>query len=159
LFLSAGNVAAQTGLHTLDEGGNLARRLPVTCLLMSLASAGLAGIPLFSAFISKTLLEEASSEVGLAGLSYVAIAGSILSFSGLARMLWLIFAPRATPPASGESEESAQRITEAPVLALLPIAVLVVGSLLAGVQPALIADNAAIPAAFALHDRQAYIAA
>ena len=156
LFLSAGNVTSQTGLHTLEEGGNLARRLPVTCLLMTLAALGLAGMPLFSAFVSKTMLEEAASEVGLSGLALVAIVGSALTFAGLARMLWLIFGPRRPQPINPDEPPSI--IVEAPLLSIVPIALLVIGSLIVGLKPTLVSDTAAIPAAFALHDRQAYIA-
>jgi multicomponent Na+:H+ antiporter subunit D len=155
LFLSAGNVVSQTGLHNLSEGGNLARRLPVTCLLMTLAAWGLAGMPLFSAFMSKTMLEEAASEVGLAGLGLIAIAGSVLTFAGLARMLWLIFGPRQR--AMPETGETTDTITEAPVLALLPIAILVIGSLFVGLNPNFVVDQAAAPAARDLYDREAYI--
>jgi multicomponent Na+:H+ antiporter subunit D len=155
LFLSAGNVVSQTGLHTLDEGGNLARRLPVTCLLMTLASWGLAGMPLFSGLISKTMLEEAASEVGLPGLGVVAIIGSALTFAGLTRMLWRLFGPR--DQASPHREHAPTNIVEAPLLALLPIAVMVVGSLVVGLNPELITSQIASPAAHALYDRQAYI--
>jgi multicomponent Na+:H+ antiporter subunit D len=155
LFLSAGNVVSQTGLHNLEEGGNLARRLPITCLLMTLASWGLAGLPLFSAFMSKTMLEEAASEVGLPGLGIIAIIGSMLTFAGLSRMLWLVFGPR--PELHAQSEQTPLTIVEAPVLSLLPIAVMVIGSVVVGLRPDLLVDRVASPAAYALYDRQDYV--
>jgi multicomponent Na+:H+ antiporter subunit D len=166
LFMGAGNVISQTGLHSLDEGGGLARRMPMTCLLMIVAGLGLSGMPLLSAFISKTMLEEAAVEAGLSGLSYVLIAGSILTFAGLGRMLWRLFAPRL--PSEGESalelRDDAPALphsnaVESHPLMLLPMILLIVGSIFVGVRAEWVAEQLAIPVSAALLDRDAYIMA
>lgn len=158
LFLSAGNVLAQTGHHSLEEGGNLAKRLPLTCLLMTVASWGLAGMPLFSGFISKTMLEEAAAEAGLRGLGVIAIVGSMLTFAGLTRVLWLVFGPRPQPVAA-DATPSPRRIEEAPVLAVLPVVVLVLGALFLGLNPNGVGAPVASAAARALYERDTYITA
>lgn len=166
LFMGAGNVISQTGLHTLDEGGGLARRMPITCLLMVLAGLGLSGMPLLSAFISKTMLEEAAVEAGLPGLSLVLIAGSALTFAGLGRMLWKLFAPR--PRSVGERIIEAMHeravpyrhdVQESHWLMLMPMLLMIAGSMFVGMRPEWMAEQVAIPASHALANPERYIAA
>jgi NADH:ubiquinone oxidoreductase subunit 5 (subunit L)/multisubunit Na+/H+ antiporter MnhA subunit len=165
LFMGVGNVVAQTGLHSLDEGGNLARRMPFTALLTILAALGLSGMPLLSAFISKTMLEEAVIEAGWGWLSAILIAGSVFTFGGLARLCWALFAPRRATERERTLERLDQRTLpyqatrESHLMTLLPIAVLVIGSFLVGLTPAWIAEQTAIPASQALADRGGYITA
>jgi multicomponent Na+:H+ antiporter subunit D len=151
LFLGAGALDRQAGVHGLAEGGGLARRMPLTAALMTLAALGLAGLPLFSGFISKSMLEEAANASGQGWLALVAVAGSALTVAGLARLLWRVFAGPAR-------ERLAAPAREAPLLALLPMAALVAGSLLVGLAPAGVRDRLAWPAADALRQRDRYLA-
>jgi len=85
----------------------------------------------------------------------IAIVGSVLTFAGLTRMLWMLFGPRVRVP--HRQEHTPTTIGEAPLLALLPIAVMVVGSLVVGLNPEWLTAQVAAPSARALYDRQAYI--
>jgi multicomponent Na+:H+ antiporter subunit D len=150
LFMAAGMLDRQAGIHLLVDGGGLVRRMPATFGLMLLAGLGLAGAPLFSAFAGKTMLEEAAGESGFGWLAAVAVFGSLLTVAGLARLLWRLFAGRPNPEPPLEPRE-------APLLALLPIALMVAGSLFVGLFPAVAGRGLAWPAAAALVGREDYI--
>lgn len=150
LFMGAGAVQWRGGVHHLDEGGGILRKMPITFVLMLLAALGLSGMPLLSGFISKTLLEEAARDAHLDALSWVAVAASALTFAGMARLLWYLFGPRqaAKPPVETK---------EAPLRMLVPMAVLVAGSLLVGLFPASVNELLTQPASRALYEREHYI--
>ncbi len=150
LFMAAGMVTWRTGIHYLREGGGLARRMPITCVTMALAGLGLSGAPFFSGYVSKTMLEEAAFAAGSAWLAWIAIFSSLLTFAGLARLLWAVFGPHR--PAMQLPAR------EAPLFAILPTIVLVAGSIAVGLLPAWVADRAAWPVAEALYGREEYIA-
>jgi formate hydrogenlyase subunit 3/multisubunit Na+/H+ antiporter MnhD subunit len=152
LFMAAGLLAQRAHVQTLDEGGGLARKMPVTTLLFCLAGLSLSGLPLFSGFVSKTMLEEAALHEGAWWLAAVAILGSTFTFAGMARLAWRVFFAPAT-----ETHKTEQK--EFPLLALLPIGALVVGSVVVGVWPQGPASYAAWPAALALADAPGYEAA
>jgi multicomponent Na+:H+ antiporter subunit D len=150
LFMAAGMLAQRAQVSTLDQGGGLARRLPVTTILFCLGALSLSGLPLFSGFISKTMLEEAALHAGAWWLAAVAILGSIFTFAGMARLVWRIsFGPAAHLPGHPPPKEF-------PALALLPAGLLVGGSLAMGLWPQLPVLQAAWPAAQALADSPGY---
>ncbi|MBC7810597.1 MAG: hypothetical protein H7175_05590 [Burkholderiales bacterium] len=150
LFISAGIVSQRANIHDLSEGGNLARRMPVTFGCMALAALGLSGMPFLSGFISKTMLEEAVTSAGFGLLTVIVIVASIFTFAGLARLVWSVFGSRpvhGTPTHVGEGHP----------LALLPVVLMVVGSILVGSFPAWTAEHFAWPASEALYNRDHYV--
>lgn len=149
LFMSAGIVTWRTGIHDLKEGGKLARRMPITFLLMVIAGLGLSGQPFLSGFVSKTMLEEAAFATRADWIGWVAVLSSLLTFAGIGRLIWGVFGP---------NRQIQQRpVREAPLLALLPAILLVSGSLLAGLHPGWVNEHLTWPAAAALYGRRAYI--
>ncbi|MCC7449493.1 MAG: hypothetical protein IT324_18885 [Anaerolineae bacterium] len=152
LFMGAGAVIWRTNVHDLDESGGLARLMPVTCLLMCIGALSLAGMPFLSGFASKTLLEEAAFHAGFGVLTWVAILSSMLTFAGMLRLLWLVFGPR-------RASLLQPAVREAPLLLVLPMLVLIVGSVLVGLFPGWIAGNMLSSAGQALFDREPYIQA
>jgi multicomponent Na+:H+ antiporter subunit D len=153
LFMAAGLLSLRLNIHTLAEGGGLARRVPVTTAIFCLAGLSLSGMPLFSGFISKTLLEEAAVEAGWGFAAAAATVGGALTIAGMARLTWRIFlapAPEGVP---------ARQRREFSVVALLPMVALVGASLAAGVAAGWPAEHLAWPAARALLGGQQYVAA
>ncbi|MCC7208385.1 MAG: hypothetical protein IT323_13840, partial [Anaerolineae bacterium] len=153
LFMGAGAVLRRAGVHDVDEGGGLLRRMPLTWALMGIAALGLAGMPFTSGFVSKTLLEEAAAHDGFGALVPVIVVGSILTLAGMIRLLWRVFGPAQTAP------DRRDDVRESPLLMLLPMAALVAASVLIGVFPLLPVEQVAAPAAEALTGRAHYIAA
>jgi len=62
LFLGVGAVALRTGERNLYKLGGLWRQMPLTFIFMLIAAAGIAGIPLFNGFVSKSLIHHAVLE-------------------------------------------------------------------------------------------------
>jgi multicomponent Na+:H+ antiporter subunit D len=149
LFLCAGMIGQRSGIHTLDEGGGLARRMPLTCIAMIISALSLSGMPLFGGYVSKTMLEEAAFEANFAPLAWVAILSSILTFAGLARLIWSIFG-------GAQANSGIAKAREAPALALLPIFLLTLGSLVIGLFPNTM-ENISSRAGHALQDREHYL--
>lgn len=56
LFLGAGSVLRSTGLRDLDKLGGLARRMPVTTVLVGVGALGASGLPPGNGFVSEWLL-------------------------------------------------------------------------------------------------------
>jgi multicomponent Na+:H+ antiporter subunit D len=153
LFMGIGAVIHRTHIHSIDEGGGFARRMPITFVLMCLGMLSLAGMPFFSGFVSKTLLEEAALHAGFVLLTWIAILASMFTLAGALRLLWGIFGPRRS------AVPVAPDVREPPFLMWFPIMMLIVGSILVGLLPAWVSERLTNPAANALASREHYIAA
>jgi formate hydrogenlyase subunit 3/multisubunit Na+/H+ antiporter MnhD subunit len=151
LFLAAGTVTWRAGIHELGEGGGLARRMPFTCAAMCLAGLGLSGTPFLTSYVSKTMLEEGAFAAGLHPLGWIAIISSVLTFVGMARLIWGVFGRRPSAPL--------RFVREAPPVALLPGTVLLAIALLIGIFPNRTVANAVWSAAESLTGRDEYISA
>jgi multicomponent Na+:H+ antiporter subunit D len=150
LFMAAGLLAQREHVHSLADGGGLARRMPVTTVLFSLGALSLSGMPFFSGFISKTMLEEAALHEGLWLAAAVAVLGSLLTFAGMARLTWRVFF-------AAEAEHARHRTQrEFPFAALLPMGLLVAGSVAMGIAPQQPIPGLAWPAARSLAEAETY---
>lgn len=103
LFMGAGTVLYATGRSKLSELGGLARAMPLTLLLYMVGALSISGFPLFSGFVSKSLIvhaAELSHESVVVLLLTVASVGTFLSI-GLKLPYFTWFGPaRSLKPAS-----------------------------------------------------------
>ncbi len=135
LFMSAGIIDHETGSRELGRLGGLARAMPVTALLTSLAGAAMAGVPLFNGFLSKEMFfTETLATPVLGGLSWLlpvlATLGGILSVAYSLRLVHAVFfkpARVATPKSPHEP----------PWLMRAPVELLVVICVVVGLAPVL----------------------
>ncbi|WP_203594652.1 Na(+)/H(+) antiporter subunit D [Wenzhouxiangella limi] len=92
LFMGAGAVIYMTGKSKLTELGGLYRSMPWTFLLFMVGAVSISGFPLFSGFVSKTIIIEAAADDGR-GIIYLMLltagAGTFLSI-GL-KLAWFTF--------------------------------------------------------------------
>jgi multicomponent Na+:H+ antiporter subunit D len=106
LFMGAGAVIHMTGKSKLTELGGLYRYMPWTFLLYMVGALSISGFPLFSGFVSKTIIIEAAA-VDHRALIYLMLlmapAGTFLSI-GL-KLAWFTFLgkdsglrPQEAPP-------------------------------------------------------------
>ncbi len=65
LFMAAGAVLEMTGRSKLTELGGLYKRMPATFWLYMVGAFSIAGMPLFSGFISKTMIIESAATMHL----------------------------------------------------------------------------------------------
>ena len=130
LFLSAGSVIhALHGEQDMFKMGGLARKLPVTCVVMWTGSAALAAIPPFAGWWSKDAIIEATwaahSWSGYYGWTLGTITAFITALYSW-RLLFLVFhgAPR--------EPDLASHAHESPLVMLGPLVVLAIGAAAGG---------------------------
>ena len=71
LFMSAGIVEHETGTRDIRRLGGLAKAMPVTALVATLAAASMAGLPPLGGFISKELMLYETPKLALLGLPWL----------------------------------------------------------------------------------------
>lgn len=143
-FLAAGSVLFRA--HELDmfKLGGLWRRMPLTALFWCIAALGIAGIPLWGGFVSKTLLHHALVEShelavhsGLAAAGWVKAAEIVFVITSggtigyIAKMTYYIFFRRPHP----EHARHLQEVKEAPAWMLAGTGLLAAGVVFNGLFP------------------------
>lgn len=103
LFLVAGVVDAATGTRDLRKLAGVGRRLPVTALAATLATASMIGLPPFAGYVAKEAALAAwahdGDPLGKTMIAVVAVGSALTVAYGL-RFLWGAFKPRL--PAGAE---------------------------------------------------------
>ncbi|TAH43952.1 MAG: monovalent cation/H+ antiporter subunit A [Betaproteobacteria bacterium] len=133
LFMSAGIVDHAAGARDIPRLGGLARAMPITAALASLAGASMAGVPLLNGFVSKemmlqeALLAEWAGHGWLVGAVATLAAGLSVAYS--LRFVIHVFFGRARSTLPGAAHDP-------PAGMWLPPAVLVACVVVIGVQPA-----------------------
>ncbi len=129
LFMSVGAVLYRTGTSKASELGGLYKSMPVTMVCCLIGAASISAFPLFSGFVSKSLILSASAGNGyyIVWLCLVIASAGVLSHSGIKIPYFTFFA-----------HDSGKRPLEAPRhmrYAMIIAAVLCVGL---GVFPGLL---------------------
>jgi multicomponent Na+:H+ antiporter subunit D len=126
LFMGAGAVIYMTGKSKLTELGGLYRSMPWTFVLFMVGAVSISGFPLFSGFVSKTIIIEAAA-VEYHGIIYLMLltagAGTFLSI-GL-KLAWFTFLGR----------DAGLRPKEAPANMLIAMGLAAAACFLIGVMP------------------------
>lgn len=145
LFMCSGIIDHEAGTRDLSRLGKLARAMPFTCVVMSVAAAAMAGIPLLNGFISKELFFTAAVDnQALGGFSLVlpilATVGGLLSVAYSVRLVHAVFFAEArhAPP---KTPHEPPHLMRAPAELLAAICLLV--GLLPGVTHWLLAPAVA----------------
>lgn len=129
LFMSVGAVLYRTGTSKASELGGLYKTMPVTMICCLVGAASISAFPLFSGFVSKSLILDASASNGyyLVWLALLIASAGVLSHSGIKIPYFTFFA-----------HDSGKRPAEAPVH--MRIAMIITASLcvLIGVFPGLL---------------------
>ncbi len=134
LFMAAGAVDHETGTRDIRKLGGLARFMPVTTVLATVAAAAMAGVPLMNGFLSKEMFFEetlaAARGPTVASLpAIVAVIATTFSVVYSLRFVVGVFfgAPRT---------ELDRKPHEPPIWMLLPIGLLALVCIVVGVMPA-----------------------
>ncbi len=131
LFLAAGSVIhAMSDEQDVRLMGGLARKLPVTWVVMLFGALALAGIPPFSGYYSKDAILSAAfashSVVGIYGWICGVITAGLTAFY-IARLFLLTFHGTSRAP-----KHVQEHVHESPLVMLLPLVVLAFGALASG---------------------------
>ena len=131
LFLSAGSVIhAMSDEQDMRNMGGIWRKIPITYAMMWIGSLALAGIPIFAGFFSKDLILEVAwaSHGPFAGYAFwLGIAAAVMTAFYSWRLLFMTFhgEPRA-------SAEVMNHVHESPYVMTVPLMLLAVGAVFAG---------------------------
>lgn len=132
LFLGAGSVIhAMSGEQDMRKMGGIWKKIPATYALMWIGSLALAGFPFFAGFYSKDLILEAEWASGsmVGHFAYwVGIVAALLTAFYSWRLLIMTFHGKARA-----DHHTMEHVHESPAVMLLPLVVLAVGAILAGV--------------------------
>lgn len=131
LFLGIGAVAINAGTAELDRLGGLWRRMPVTFTCMLIATAGIAGVPLFNGFVSKSMIHHAlvaaagrEGGAGLAMAEWIFLVTSVGTTALLAKLMFMVFIRRPRQPWRQPVREAAPAMCGAMIVLSLGILVL-----------------------------------
>ncbi|WP_086618783.1 monovalent cation/H+ antiporter subunit A [Erythrobacter tepidarius] len=135
LFMAAGIVDHETGTRDIRRLGGLAKAMPVTAGIATLAAASMAGLPPLGGFISKEMMLYETLHVAPFGLPWLvpvlATIGATFSVGYSLRLVWHLFFgqprdpepfARAHDPAAGMWVPSALLTVLAVLLGLVPMA-------------------------------------
>ena len=152
LFLGAGSVI--TAMHheqDMRRMGGLRKAIPVTFWMMIIGTLALTGFPFTSGYYSKDAIIEAAyaasaqHPAALYGFLATVVAAALTSFYSWRLIFMTFFGERAAPVAAGHDEPHSaaahaghghghdeHQPQESPAVMLVPLAVLAVGALVAG---------------------------
>lgn len=135
LFMAAGIVDHETGTRDIRRLGGLAKAMPVTAVIATIAAASMAGLPPLGGFISKEMMLYETPRVALFGLPWLvpvlATIGATFSVGYSLRLAAHLFFgkprdpepfARAHDPAAGMWAPSALLTLFAVLLGLVPMA-------------------------------------
>ncbi len=129
LFMGAGAVIQMTGVRKLSEMGGLYKTMPITLGLYMIGAFAISAVPLFSGFVSKSMVISAAGEEHLTTIFLMltlASAGTFLH-TGLKLPYYMFFA-----------KDSGLRPKEAPTNMLVAMGLAALGCVLIGVLPGLL---------------------
>jgi len=126
LFMSVGAVLYRTGTSKASELGGLYKTMPVTMVCCLVGAASISAFPLFSGFISKSLILDASVTNGyyIVWFALVVASAGVLSHSGIKIPYFTFFA-----------HDSGKRPAEAPIHMRIAMIITAVLCVLIGVFP------------------------
>lgn len=104
LFMNAGIVDHETGTRDVSRLGGLARLMPITALIATVAGGAMAGLPPLNGFISKEMMLEEALHTPFAGQAWLlptlAGLGALLSAAYSLRYVWRVYFGTARAPYS-----------------------------------------------------------
>ena len=124
LFLGAGSVTHGTDKTDIRDMGGLRKRMPLTFVTFGIGALALAGIPPLGGFFSKDEILVAVLDGRHPIFFVLVLVAALMSALYMARVFFLVF--------FGELKRENNRAHESPLLMVLPLAVLAVLALTAG---------------------------
>ncbi len=119
LFMGAGAVLHTTGLRKLSDMGGLYRTMPLTLGLYMIGAFAISAVPLFSGFVSKSMVVSAAGEVHSASIFLMlslASAGTFLH-TGLKLPYYMFFGRNPQPKDAVHGREPPRNMLAAMALA------------------------------------------
>ena len=128
LFLAAGAIALRCGTADMNKLGGLWRQMPITFGCVLVAAAGIAGVPWFNGFVSKSMIHhglvEASQREGgqiLVFAEWVYIAAAAGTVAYFSKFIALVFLRKPPASAAGTKGEASPAMLAGMLLPIAPI--------------------------------------
>jgi multicomponent Na+:H+ antiporter subunit D len=147
LFMGAGAVLQTTGLRKLSQMGGLYKTMPVTLGLYMIGAFAISAVPLFSGFVSKSMVISAAGEAHRPAIFLMltlASAGTFLH-TGLKLPYYMFFGRDSSQDSSHDSGNTGQ---EPPGNMLVAMGLAAVACVLIGVFPGLLYQRLPNPVDF-----------
>jgi NADH:ubiquinone oxidoreductase subunit 5 (subunit L)/multisubunit Na+/H+ antiporter MnhA subunit len=148
LFLMSGVVGRATGSDEIEDGGGLARSLPITFTCAAVAALAISGVPPLNGFASKWLIYQGALSISNHGLAVtlivVAVFGSALTLASFVKVMYSEFL--SAPPEGAELRRD-RRVVKEDFFLAAPMMILAVGCIVLGIAPGLAIDGLSQPAA------------
>jgi NADH-quinone oxidoreductase subunit M len=138
LFLSAGAIMHQSGIRDIRSLGGLAGKMPISAVAFTIGVMNIAGIPPTIGFISKSLVFMGAINRGLAtstidlAVTLAALVSTALTIGYTTWTIRRIF--------FGPTPEHLENVKEAPLTMTVPLIIISVLSVVAGIYPKVILD-------------------
>jgi len=138
LFLSAGAIMHQSGIRDIRQLGGLAGKMPISAVAFTIGCMNIAGIPPTIGFMSKMLVFIGAINRGLAtspldlAVTLAALIATALTIGYTTWTIRRIF--------FGPTPEHLETVKEAPFTMTVPLIILCVLSVVAGIYPRVILD-------------------
>jgi proton-translocating NADH-quinone oxidoreductase chain N len=126
-FLCVGAIIYRTGTRQLDEIAGVGRKMPLTMILFAVSLFALTGMPPLNGFVSELTLFTSAVQANMAWLGIAIILNSVLSAAYYLQVIRFLVRP-------GMSEKL-EKVKEAPLIMLVPIAIMAILIILFGVYP------------------------
>jgi multicomponent Na+:H+ antiporter subunit D len=149
LFLSSGAIQTSTGTRNLSRLGGLREKMPVTSATSVIGSLSIAGVPPFNGFWSKFIIILAAFSAGYFWLGAILILTAFLTLAYYLRFQKNVIFGEPTPNLKG--------VREAPFLMLIPIVILAIFCLGAGIFNGWVVNNIIMSAQSIILDQVGYI--
>lgn len=123
LFLCAGIVEQNSKTKDITQLGGLIKTMPITAISFLLCSFSVMGIPPFGGFFSKYMVMTAATQSGRLWISFIFLAGAVMTIIYLLRVFNLVFMGQA----------KTQPVREGSAVMLISVALLAALSLAGGI--------------------------
>lgn len=135
LFMCAGAIFVTTGLSEISAMGGLAKRMPVTCVCFTIASLGIAGLPLMAGFVSKFNILEGALLMGRPFFIVVLIAAALLALTYLIPVVQIVFGNEHSDSITEAHGNHAPKGFDAAPAMLVPLMLTTVIAIILGCMP------------------------
>jgi len=128
LFLCAGAFIYRAGVRALRDLAGIGHRMPMTAVVFTIAALAISGIPPLNGFISELMIVYSGVNSNMFAFTAILLINLVVGFAYYLRLIKVIV--WSTP------SEGLDKVSEAPVLMLVPMVVLAIMCIIIGLYPA-----------------------
>ena len=129
LFFCAGSIFVASGIKKISQLNGIGRKMPITLGAFTIGAFSMIGVPAVAGFTSKWYMALGALEAGSITILLVLLGSTVLN---AAYFLPIVFAAFFKEPST---DESFQKIKEAPLFVVVPLTITAVLSVVFGIWP------------------------